>query len=139
MGFATYKLRFRLLQYLTDLYCASIHVDTDVLLGLRLLERARCAYEESIRIRTAVYSSDDDKLLGCTSKLKELDDAIASWRVKCGLNPGEEGGKLGDRKETMEGGREKESSNCFISGLEECLIADNENCEPFIEVQKKRE
>jgi hypothetical protein len=39
--------------------------------------KSRCAYEEAVIIATALFDSDDDRLLPCAKKAKKIDRIMA--------------------------------------------------------------
>jgi hypothetical protein len=63
--------RYRLLQLLGQLYLDSAVVTEDADVGL--IEKSKCAYEESMIIATAIFSPDDGRLSDGISKLRMLD------------------------------------------------------------------
>jgi tetratricopeptide (TPR) repeat protein len=84
--------RYDLLQLLARLYFVlTLEVPTKCL-DIKLLAKSKYAYEELVIIATALFSPDDDRLLDCIAKVKEIDEALSIYQKECTLSLGEKGG-----------------------------------------------
>lgn len=84
--------RYDLLKLLARLYFVlTLDVPTNSL-DIKLLAKKKYAYEELVIIANALFSTDDDRLVECIARLREIDAALAIYQTDCGLSLGEKGG-----------------------------------------------
>jgi MYND finger len=76
------KHRHDVLRLLAQLYYFSAAEVTPDILDIELLKKAKYAYEETIRIARALYSSDDDRLVHSLKRIGEVDELLAFYGKK---------------------------------------------------------
>ena len=72
--------RYRFLRLLGDLYFV-LALKIKESFDISLIEKSKCAYEESVIIATAVFDADDDRLIYAFGRVRDIDVALSMCRI----------------------------------------------------------
>ena len=72
--------RYRFLRLLGDLYFV-LALKIKESFDIPLIEKSKCAYEESVIIATAVFDADDDRLIYAFGRVRDIDVALFMCRI----------------------------------------------------------